>query len=51
VDQPASDLNFDGIPAESDPSEMQIPICQVGTEPTIVPPGKTGDPTASWEPI
>jgi hypothetical protein len=51
VDQPTSDLNFNGIPAESDPGEMQIPICQVGTQPTIVPPGKTGDPTASSEPI
>jgi hypothetical protein len=30
VDQPLLDLDFNGIPAESDPNEMQTPICQVG---------------------
>lgn len=39
IDQPGSDLNFNGIPAESDPAEMQTPICQVGTQPTIKPAG------------
>lgn len=51
VDQPKSDLNFNGIPAESDPGEMQIPICQVGTQPTINPPGVIGNPKYTTEPI
>ena len=51
VDQPGSDLNFNGIPAENDPGELQIPICQVGTQPTINPPGVQGNPKATTEPI
>jgi hypothetical protein len=51
VDQPASDLNFNGIPAALDPSEMQIPICQVGTQPTINPPGMKGNPAITTEPL
>jgi hypothetical protein len=39
VDQPLLDLDFDGIPAESDPDEMQTPICQVVTEPSQDPTG------------
>jgi len=39
VDQPAMDLNFNHKPAASDPGEMQIPICQVVTEPTQDPAG------------
>ena len=39
VDQPMMDLNFDGIEAQSDPGEMQTPICQVVTEPTEDPAG------------
>jgi len=39
VDQPPMDLDFNGIPAESDPHEMQTPICQVVTEPTEDPTG------------
>jgi hypothetical protein len=39
VDQPMMDLNFDGIEAQSDPGEMQTPICQVVTEPTQDPAG------------
>jgi len=39
VDQPTDDLNFNGILAESDPGEFQIPICQVGDEPTRDPTG------------
>ncbi|HJT88909.1 MAG TPA: hypothetical protein VJ732_13660 [Bryobacteraceae bacterium] len=39
VDQPALDLDFNGIPAQSDPNEMQTPICQVVTEPTEDPAG------------
>jgi hypothetical protein len=39
VDQPLLDLDFNGIPAQSDPNEMQTPICQVVTEPTADPTG------------
>jgi hypothetical protein len=39
VDQPLLDLDFNGIPAESDPDEMQTPICQPVTEPTQDPSG------------
>jgi hypothetical protein len=40
IDQPNFDLNFNGILAQIDPIEFQIPICQVGTENTIDPTGK-----------
>lgn len=39
VDQPLLDLDFNGVKAESDPAEMQTPICQVVTEPTQDPAG------------
>lgn len=39
VDQPKLDLDFNGIKAQSDPNEMQIPICQAVTEPTEDPTG------------
>jgi hypothetical protein len=39
VDQPTMDLDFNGILAQSDPNEMQIPICQPVTEPTQDPSG------------
>jgi hypothetical protein len=39
VDQPALDLDFNGKLAESDPAEMQTPVCQVVTEPTQDPTG------------
>jgi len=39
VDQPNQDLDFNGIKAQSDPNEMQTPICQVVTEPTADPAG------------
>ena len=39
VDQPLLDLDFNHIPAQSDPNEMQLPICQVVTEPTQDPAG------------
>src|SRR5262249_14133572 len=39
VDQPTLDLDFNGIPAQSDPNEMQTPICQPITEPTADPTG------------
>jgi len=42
VDQPQDDLNFNGVLAQSDPSEFQIPICQVGIQPTVDPTGLHG---------
>src|SRR5438552_5335171 len=39
VEQPLVDLDFNGIKAQSDPNEMQAPICQVVTEPTAGPAG------------
>ena len=51
IDQPKNDLNFNGVPAATDPGEMQIPICQVGTQPSINPPGVQGNPKFTTEPI
>jgi hypothetical protein len=39
VDQPMLDLDFNKTLAQSDPNEMQIPICQAVTEPTQDPAG------------
>ena len=39
VDQPTLDLDFNGKLAQSDPNEMQTPICQPVTEPTQDPTG------------
>ena len=39
VDQPTMDLDFNGRLAQSDPNEMQTPICQPITEPTQDPSG------------
>ena len=39
VDQPKMDLDFNKILAQSDPNEMQTPICQPVTEPTQDPSG------------
>lgn len=39
VDQPTLDLDFNGVLAQSDPNEMQTPICQAVTEPTEDPTG------------
>jgi hypothetical protein len=39
VDQPTMDLDFNGIKAQSDPNEMQTPICQAVTEPSADPTG------------
>ena len=39
VDQPLLDLDFNHIAAQSDPNEMQTPICQAVTEPTEDPTG------------
>jgi len=46
VDQPKLDLDFNGIQAESDPHEMQTPICQPVTEPTQDPTGGSITKTA-----
>jgi len=39
VDQPTMDLDFNRVLAQSDPNEMQTPICQPVTEPTQDPTG------------
>ncbi len=39
VDQPHLDLDFNHVKAQSDPNEMQTPICQAVTEPTQDPAG------------
>jgi len=42
VDQLSDDLNFNGIPAAQDPAEFQIPICQLGIQPSVDPTGLHG---------
>jgi hypothetical protein len=39
VDEPLMDLDFNGAKAQSDPNEMQTPICQVITESSADPAG------------
>jgi hypothetical protein len=39
IHQPLMDLNFNGVPAQSDPGEFQTPICVPITEPAIDPAG------------
>jgi len=39
VEQPAMDLDFNGAKAQSDPNELQTPICQAVTEPSQDPTG------------
>src|SRR5580704_14428692 len=51
VDQPTDDLNFNGIPAASDPAEFQIPICQAGIQPTVDPNGLHGGGNDPTEPL
>jgi hypothetical protein len=51
VDQPQDDLNYNGILAQSDPGELQTPICVVGTQPSINPPGQRGNPANTTEPL
>jgi hypothetical protein len=51
VDQPRNDLDFNGVPADRDPTEMQVPICQAGINPTINPPGMVGHATGTTDPI
>jgi hypothetical protein len=51
VDQTKADLDFNHKKAEVDPNEMQIPICQAGTDPTINPPGRIGKATMTTDPL
>jgi len=51
VDQPKSDLNFNKKEAQVNPGEMQIPICQAGTDPTINPPGAPGKASKTTDPL
>jgi hypothetical protein len=46
VDEPTLDLDFNRIMAQSDPNEMQTPICQVVTETSADPTGKALKHTA-----
>ncbi|MFZ0501756.1 MAG: hypothetical protein WAU49_20955 [Steroidobacteraceae bacterium] len=46
VDQPTNDLNYNNVPAQSDSSEFQTPICQAGIQPTIDPTGAKASTTA-----
>jgi hypothetical protein len=51
IDQPTDDLNYNGSKAQSDPGEFQIPLCQIGTNPTINPPGQIGSAEVTTEPV
>jgi len=46
VDEATLDLDFNGINAQSDPNEMQTPICQAVTEPSQDPTGGSIEKTA-----
>lgn len=46
VDQPRDDLDYNGMPAQSDAGEMQTPICQAGIQPTRDPTGGNARHTA-----
>jgi hypothetical protein len=39
VEEPTDDLNFNTVMAESDPLELQTPICQLGVNPSVDPTG------------
>lgn len=51
VDQPGNDLNYNHVKAALDPGELQTPICQVGTQPSVNPPGQFGNPQVTTEPV
>jgi hypothetical protein len=51
VDQPDNDLNYNGVDADKDSAEIQIPICQVATNPLINPPGQIGNAEQTTEPV
>lgn len=51
VEDQHNDLDFDKKPADVDPDELQIPICQAGIDPTINPPGAVGPASATTDPL
>jgi hypothetical protein len=51
IEQPFDDLNYSGMSAATDPSQLQTPICQVGINPSINPPGKAGDARDNTAPL
>ena len=51
IDQPSFDLDYNHVHAGSDPGEMQTPICVVGLNPTINPPGQIGNPMQTTAPL
>jgi hypothetical protein len=51
VDQPQNDLNYNGVDSDKDSAELQIPICQVATNPLINPPGQIGNAEQTTEPV
>lgn len=51
VDQQKGNLDFDKHRADTDPGEMQIPICQAGIDPTINPPGQQGKASNTTDPL
>lgn len=51
IDQPNNDLDYNGIKSDSDPNELQIPICVAGINPNINPPGQIGNPINTTEPL
>jgi hypothetical protein len=51
VDQPGDDLDYNGIKAAQDANELQTPICAVGINPSINPPGQIGNPENTTEPL
>jgi len=51
VEQPTDDLNHNGQRAQRDPGELQTPICVVGSQPSINPPGDIGNPAITTEPL
>ena len=46
IEQPLNDLDYNGVPAQSDSGEMQTPICQAGIQPTRDPTGRNAKHTA-----
>jgi hypothetical protein len=51
TEQPTDDLNFNGVMADRDPSEIQTPICQAGDATKINPPGMVGYGVKTTDPI
>ena len=51
IAQPTDDLNHNGYRAQRDAPELQTPICVVGRQPSINPPGVHGNPAVTTEPL